>query len=361
LTWAYLLPVYLKELGASDLFIGISYSAYAIGFCLFQLIGGHLADKFRKKRLIIIIQGIYPFLFLLMSITRSYYLLSFIYFIYALLTSLQFPILTGLLANSVPKNDFGNTFARYQANLIIGFSLGPLLGYFLLKKGLTIQNLFTITAFFASIAFLISLFGVLDENYLSVKKNISDKKRFKMPKKLFPLLIAGIFFYVLLQFTFFGPFPTMFMNEIENLTPIKINLLFAIGGGFGGLFLLLIGNKITPKRGLLQFFFSQTFHFIFIFLWVIFKIDIFFIIGWMAIQPSMVAINVLLAAESHEKNRGKVFGYFGTLTGIIPAIAPPLLIYLKNSFGYPFIFLLPFPIIIIQILLFKKSKVKASE
>ena len=236
LTWSYIFPIYLRDLGASDMTIAFAYSLFALGFSVFQIIGGHIADYFRKKQSIIIFQAIFPILFIFMSMVKSYLVLILIYFIYSILISLQFPIITGLLTNSVSEKDLSKAFARYQAFFIMGFGIGPIIGYYLLHWGVHINNLFQVCAGFFIISFFIVLLG-LEEQSKDIIVDIHGKyKKFKLSKAIIALIIIGIFFFSVLQLSLFGPLPSMFMNDILKLEPIKINYVFGIAGILGGIY-----------------------------------------------------------------------------------------------------------------------------
>ena len=101
---------------------------------------------------------------------------------------------------------------------------------------------------------------------------------------------------------------------------------------------------------------SEFFHFAFLFLWVFLKQQIYFVLAWIAIQSALIAIYILLIHGSNEKHRGRIIGYFGTLTGIIPVLAPPIFMFAKDHIGYFWTFLIPIPFIFIQLIFIKPLK-----
>ncbi|MCK5598974.1 MFS transporter [bacterium] len=352
-TWLYIFPVYLKQLGATEFAVGLAYSFFNIGITMFQFPGGYLADIYKKKTLLLILQSLMPMIFICMGLVRSYKVLIALYFIYCVLASLNFPALSGLLANTSSKKNMGKAFSLFQAYFIMGFGLGPLLGYFLMSRGMPVADLFFVTAVFSLLSFLITLFWVAEEQ--DIRPAVAERTwKVHLDTKLTGLFLAGSFFFILMQYTLFSPLPSIFMADKLDYDELKINLIFAVGGFLAGVLSLSTGKYITEKSSPYFFFIAQVIHFTLIYLWVITGNAIMFVFGWMVIQLSMSSIHVMLAAASNKANRGKVIGLFGTITGLVPAFVPLALLSLKDQVGYSTLYLSVFPFIIVQYFIFRK-------
>jgi len=69
-SWYMVVPLYLEELGASTIAIGISFAAINVGWYTPQFLGGLLGDKIGRKILIVISTFMFLPCYILLSFTR---------------------------------------------------------------------------------------------------------------------------------------------------------------------------------------------------------------------------------------------------------------------------------------------------
>jgi len=69
-SWYPILPLHLRHLGATDAQVGLAYTLMQLGYHGMQLLGGLLADRFGRKRVIVWPTFAYLPLYLLAAATH---------------------------------------------------------------------------------------------------------------------------------------------------------------------------------------------------------------------------------------------------------------------------------------------------
>ena len=129
-------PLYIKALGATSTILGLIYAALAAAQAVARFPGGYIADRFGRRRLIVVMGFLYAFTLLLYAVAPDWRLILFaavlggIFLIYE-------PALTAIMADSIPpeRRGLGYGFATALPSLV---SLpAPLLaGYLVSTYGL---------------------------------------------------------------------------------------------------------------------------------------------------------------------------------------------------------------------------------
>jgi DHA1 family multidrug resistance protein-like MFS transporter len=136
-----LLPLYISEMGATGVWLGVIVSSYAISNAISVPVAGRLSDV--KGRKIFLTTGL--FAYSLISLGYIYaptvYLLAAVRFIHGIAGAMTIPVAVAYLGDLSPRNEEGRWMGFANAAFFSGFGFGPLMG------GLVTENFGMNTAF----------------------------------------------------------------------------------------------------------------------------------------------------------------------------------------------------------------------
>jgi len=136
-----LLPVYAKELGASGVWLGLTFSAFAIVQAGFGPFAGRLSDRYGRKPFIMLGLVIY------MAAALGYLTASTFYQVIAFRafsgfgTSLVFSVARAYVGDMTPRGHEGRWLGVFATADIIGFGTGPLIAG-VLRQTLGFESVF---------------------------------------------------------------------------------------------------------------------------------------------------------------------------------------------------------------------------
>ena len=122
-----LLPVYAKDLGASGVWLGLTFSVFAIVQAIFGPFAGKLSDRFGRKPFIVAGLLIYLISALGYLTAQSFYQVILFRAFSGLGTSLIFSVARAYVGDLTPLGHEGRWFGVFATADIIGFGTGPLL------------------------------------------------------------------------------------------------------------------------------------------------------------------------------------------------------------------------------------------
>jgi len=326
-SWYYVLPLYLKDLGASDAIIGTLYSIFGLGFTLTQVLGGYISDKLGRKKCIVYPTYTFPVLYILMAYSKTWQIAALFYLLSNIGSALQMPSFTAIVGESSEQR--GSAFGYFETFVAFGIALGPLIGGILLNK-IGIKGLLLLTS-------LVALLTAIGRHIFLVEtlgfKKVIEEKRQREEGSFLRFLIFGVFLFLLLSLTTHGPFLTLFQEEVLSMTRDKINFLFAIGN-FLGAITSLVGGKLTDRIGAYRVLaISVILHPLLIVIWTFIKTPFFFALSFPFIIWAYITYQVFLTEISPEESRGTHIGIFGTVTGLAGAFGPFFGMQLKLRYG----------------------------
>ncbi len=338
-SWVYLLPIHLKELGATDRQIGFSYTLFILSFTITQLIGGFLVDRFGRKTMIVIPGFIYPPLYLLMAFSKSWFMVTLCYFFVNMASSFQSPAFFPFVAESTENRE--KAFALFNASASLGIGLGTLTGSFIIKP-IGIQNMMIITAFIYLFAATLRYFYLKD-----TRQKITDTDKNTFPEKLSlpPFNTTLLSFFIIsslislsISLTINGPFITLYLRETLLKTKEQINLLYASGWIVASL-LSFTGGDLAKNYGARKILgLSVLLHPLFLILYFLpfnypFPTIFLFLISFIFFQLIMIAQPLVLTSLTRIEERGRITGLFGAVTGVFSSMGPTVGAELKLAFG----------------------------
>jgi len=128
------LAIYMTGLGYSAAQAGWAIAAYGIGTLGACLLGGHLADRFGRRKTIVLSMVCAAVAMLCLSQARSLWVIILLSGVAGLACELYRPASSALLADLVPAGQRVTAFAAYRMALNAGFAFGPATAGFLAKK-----------------------------------------------------------------------------------------------------------------------------------------------------------------------------------------------------------------------------------
>jgi MFS transporter, DHA1 family, multidrug resistance protein len=122
-----LLPVYAEQLGATGIWIGLTFSVFAITQTIFGPTIGRLSDRYSRKPFIVVGLLIY-FLAAIGYLTATSFIQVFIFrAISGLGTACIFSVARAYIGDMVPPGKEGRWFGMFATADIVGFGVGPLI------------------------------------------------------------------------------------------------------------------------------------------------------------------------------------------------------------------------------------------
>lgn len=119
------LAIYMTRLGYTSAQAGLAIGAYGVGTLGACLLGGSLADRFGRRKTIVLSMGLVAVAMLCLSQARSLPLIILLSGLAGLTGELYRPASSALLADLVPAGQRVTAFAAYRMALNAGFAFGP--------------------------------------------------------------------------------------------------------------------------------------------------------------------------------------------------------------------------------------------
>ena len=122
-----LLPVFAKDLGATGIWIGVTFSVFAITMTVMSPVGGRLSDRFGRKPFIVVGLLIYCVAVLGYLTATTFEQVIVFRALSGIGTGFVFAVARAYIADIVPPQHEGRWFGVFVTADIIGFGVGPLI------------------------------------------------------------------------------------------------------------------------------------------------------------------------------------------------------------------------------------------
>jgi MFS family permease len=149
-----LLPIYAENLGATGIWLGIIFSAFALSRSIFMPIIGRISDRRGRKWIILTGMLSYAVLSLTYIIADSVYSLTAIRLMHGLASAMVVPIAMAYIADLSEKGKEGSHMGNFSISMFLGMGMGPLLGGFL-NDMFGINSVFYVMAVLSAFATLL--------------------------------------------------------------------------------------------------------------------------------------------------------------------------------------------------------------
>lgn len=328
LSWFFVLPLYLRNLGASDEQVGVAYLIFDLALCLFQFPAGFLADRIGRKKIITIPTFIIPFFYVAAGLATSWQMVVVMVALANLLTGAQIPALLSLIAESVEDRDRGLAFGIFSMATSASFALGPGVGSLMSETTGGIRTLLLASAAITlPCAFLRLLFLRDVAKHKEHQVNLVEIFKSFNPD-LILCLFSIIFFTFMVNITLYGPFTTLYAKDVMNFDKPRIQLMFMVGG-LSAIFTNIISGKITQKLGSRKaLILGCLFHTFLYIPWMLsenfFQACGIYLLSYMFLQLSFIGHDTIISDLTELRTRSSIIGIFGMIPGILGAFAPQI-------------------------------------
>ena len=327
--WA---PYLKEELGASVTIIGFLSMIQTAERLIFQLPGGYLADRYGRKKIIVMgtaLRTISPVVY--------FFAPSWQWIIPAVIfngmASLYMPAFSAIIADSLPDERRGAGYGTYRMITSIPRSFSPIFGGVIMdtygyRKGLRI---FLVFQFIVSIIMTLVRWRVLHET-VEVKEKSKGKpimgRLRDFPRSIKVMILVAIIGsfsgHIVMDFT------SLYAVEVVKITNTQLGLLtttigaiasiFALPGGmlsdkYGRKPAIMLSRVVSPiSQGLVTFTNSFTPYFS---VRIINSVGL--ALGGGGMYAGGPSWNALIADLVPPEKRATVMGTIGTLTGVVAA------------------------------------------
>jgi len=264
-----ILPLYIVELGATKLELGLIMSISSLSGIVLRIPFGIASDRLERKFLMFFSLLVYSIALVFLSMVRSLIWLYPAALLLSIPWASYMPSSTAAVMDLAPSKERGMTMGIYFSSFGTATILGPLLTSVLVKF-LSYRKLLLTTSVFPAIALAILLQGGLRRGPIgsSAAKNgfslniLGSIKRLIRSRSLIGLSLGRVL-YSTPNFVFATLFP-VYANKELLMTASMISLLYTARGAANALSRLPSGklcDVIKPKRLLLlAYLISSTFY-----------------------------------------------------------------------------------------------------
>ncbi len=227
--WTPLLALYLRDLGANELQVGAAFSAFTLAHALPALLGGVLADRIGRKWVSTAPSILLAPLFLLSGLAHDWLIVTVILTAGYVLSALQWPAMQAMISESDEERRAA-AFSFVEIFVLGAAIIGPLVGSLLLPV-LGVGGLLIFQAVFMIPASIIRVLQLRDTQHAAPQTKIQGQSwRSAMSSTVIWIIVANIFFALVLGLTFEGPFAALLANDIWKLDLQQIQWLNSLGG-----------------------------------------------------------------------------------------------------------------------------------
>ena len=148
-----ILTVFVRDLGASGIWLGLSFSGFAIIQTPLTPIVGRFGDRLGRRKFIIAGLSIYILIGVALSLASTYQMVALLRMAMGLGASFMFPSALATIGILSPKSEEGKYMGLFMVSFTGGFGIGPLIGG-VIKDTLGAESAFISMSIAASVALL---------------------------------------------------------------------------------------------------------------------------------------------------------------------------------------------------------------
>ena len=322
-----LLPIYAESLGATGIWLGVIFSAFALSRSIFMPIIGRISDRRGRKWLILIGMFSYAVLSLTYLIADSVYSLTTVRFAHGIASAMGAPIAMAYIADLSEKGKEGSHMGNFSISMFLGMGMGPLLGGFL-NDAFGMPSVFYTMAGLSAFATLLVAISLpearpgLSENLVEDPAPMREIVRLPVMRGIvvFGFISALGRGGMMVLIPIFGPLIAISPTEVGivlSANTFLMALLQVPVGRFtdrGNKIALIVAGSTIIAIGLIAIPFSGSF-------WPLIATTSLIGVGGAIQQPSIMALTV---DAGRTIGMGTSMGAYNTVFGIGMIIAPLL-------------------------------------
>lgn len=332
-TWWPVLPLILRERGASVFDVSLAWGVFALASSLPQLLSGMLQNRYGRKPVIALPTFVAGVAYLLMAPSQPWLVMAGWLTLLNVSQGIQGQSFTVLLAESVPEGERNQAFSFFQLAIGIAAVVGPFIG------GLLIGRIGSTPLIVAGGIGTLLIAATRLRYLVETKPRLRRRWNFRdvFHGRAFILLCVAAIFQLAINFSLNGPFVALFLGHERGFTSSAISFLFALGMAPGVLASLLLGRWVhrlgAPKAMGVALFG----HFVLLSLLLVtgqpILIDVAFAASFLLYQAATIAYSLVQSEIGLTGDIGPMLGAIGMISGIVGAAGLPLSGVLAARFG----------------------------
>jgi len=338
--WSPILPLILRDLGASDFQVSLSVATWTAVAALFQYQGGIWSDRWGRRPTLV-----YPTYACAVAISAAAFMPSWrsfvlVYILWYVANAIQGPTFSTIIGEAVPPERHGHAFGLVEFAIGVGVVAGPLLGAYLLPL-VRARGLLLITgATFLCTA--VVRHALLRETRPASAGTLHFRFTHILSGRLAVVLLISVAYYLVISVTMWGPFLALHASDAMGLSKSQINVFYAAGSAVSALCSLLAGRALS-RWGVYRVLSWSTLALGgTVLIWSLQRHLLAIAAGMLAVsaafQFSMVASDAFRVVALPETIRGRALGAIGTASSLAAAVAVPLAGYLRERLALaPFV------------------------
>jgi len=335
--WWGLLPLYLRELGARDGQVGLTYTLMLVVQAPAHVVGGIISDRWGRRYSITLPSLALAGILVLGATAQNWVWLSITVWLVGLVSGIQQPGLQALVAESSLDQSRGAIFGSYYFVVALAQLLGPVVGALLLPA-IGVNGLIWVTVGFASVGALARLAFLREGPYavLSTQIELFSIRDLLRESGIIRLVIINSLFLLIQSLTIQGPFVALHAADILGLTQRAVNLLFA-AGGVGAMLASVLGGYVVDGLGGQRTSALTTIgHAVLLVGWALIPgisaADYgIFAMSWVLAQIGRVGYVAWFSGYAPTAIRGRVLGMVGAIATLVSAAGPQIGTWLRTT------------------------------
>lgn len=339
-TWNRIMPLALRELGATDLQVSLSFAILTVATGIGQFPGGLWCDHFGRKPLVAFPTFVAAGLYLVAAMAGTWWGFVLAMAGVNLTGAIQSPAFVMVMAESVDGRKRGMAFGVFQFFIGLSMAAGPALGALLLPR-LGFRELVGITGV-VGLAVGIARVVFLQETVGGAEKHRRFDLRHIWRGELGILLLVSSFILWIPALTMYGPFISLYAKDVQGFSEAQINTFFAYGS-LVATFVSLLGGRITERWGAGRaVVFGVAGHVVTMLLWSgtrsFAPATAVLALSYSFLQVFTIAHDTLRTSIASRYAAGAAIGALGTISNTFSGLAAPSAGYLKPALGRGFPF-----------------------
>jgi MFS family permease len=249
------------DLTRSPFYLGLEGFANTIPIAIFSFYGGVIADRFDRRRLLIITQWVMLALATLLGILTYLHIIRvweiiLIAFIGGLSQSIAWPVYQAVMANIAERQHLSNAIALNSAQFNMARTIGPMVG------GFGMHYFGASGCFFANAISFLAVIGALEVIRIPINRHVPDIEEIGFVQKFRDALAymysqKNLFWLLVIMAvtSIFGvPLMTLlpaFARQVLNQDAFGLGIMmasFGIGAVLGGFVVAYLGDFIGKER-----------------------------------------------------------------------------------------------------------------
>jgi MFS family permease len=341
----YTLPIYLRGLEASPANVGMLYSILSLSSALTIIPGGFLADRFDRKKIMILGWAIWVPVPLMFSVATNWGQLLPVMSLYGFLVA--GPSISAYIFTSANKERITVTFAAFSASWSLGYIFSPALGGYISTQIGTKWMFFLAFVLYAFATATLFLIQSQHPKKLNANSTNSIVSRPFESRKI--ILLSIYFATAIFVLSLTRPLVVQFLQDVFTIDSFRVGVLGSVtfsGWAIISMGLGKIGDKQSKATAVATALIISSISLIILISFNNFPVLVFasFLNG--ASYPLWSLMGAAVGSIAPETSRGRWISFSQTMTTLTAFIAPYLGGILYEASPY-----MPFQVVIVATLL----------